>query len=103
MDETWDMWYKAKNAHDYSRDFLGNFQNDIHVMIDRDYNHPSVVMYSISNEVSEPAQPKGLDLAKKIIAIFHEMDDTRPVTGGMNLMIMSWSAAGNDIYQENGG
>ena len=103
MDETWDVWYKAKNAHDYSKDFLENYQGDIHAMIDRDYNHPSVVMYSFSNEVSEPAQPKGLELAKKMIEIFHKADDTRPVTGGMNLMIISRSAAGNDIYQEGGG
>ena len=103
MDETWDVWYKAKNAYDYSRDFLENYEDDIHAMIDRDYNHPSVIMYSISNEVSEPAQPKGLELAKEMIAIFHEADDTRPVTGGMNLMIMSRSADGNDIYQEGGG
>lgn len=103
MDETWDVWYKAKNAYDYSRDFMEHYQDDIRTMIDRDYNHPSVVMYSISNEVSEPAQPQGLELAKKMIEMFHEVDDSRPVTGGMNLMIMSRSSAGNDIYQEGGG
>lgn len=103
MDETWDVWYKAKNAYDYSRDFLENYQEDIRAMVRRDYNHPSVVMYSISNEVSEPAQPKGLKLAKDLIASIHKMDDTRPVTGGMNLMIMSRSADGDDIYKEGGG
>lgn len=103
IDETWDVWYKAKNAYDYSKDFLENYQEDVRTMVRRDYNHPSVIMYSISNEVSEPAQPKGLKLAKDIIDLIHKLDDTRPVTGGMNLMIMSRSADGNDIYQEGGG
>lgn len=103
MDETWDVWYKAKNAYDYSKDFLENYQEDVRAMVGRDYNHPSVVMYSIANEVSEPAQTKGLELAKEIIDLIHKLDDMRPVTGGMNLMIMSRSADGNDIYQEGGG
>lgn len=103
IDETWDIWYKAKNTYDYSKDFLENYQSDIKAMVERDYNHPSVIMFSIANEVSEPAQSKGLKLAEDIIASMHEMDDTRPVTGGMNLMIMSRSADGNSIYQEGGG
>ncbi len=103
MDETWDMWYKHKNKHDYATYFMDNYVQDIQAMVKRDYNHPSVIMYSIGNEVSEPATEKGIHLAKDIIERFHELDPDRPVTGGMNLMIISRSAKGNDIYKEEGG
>lgn len=103
MDELWDVWYKAKNAYDYSGCFEQHYKEDIQAMVDKDYNHPSVILYSIANEVSEPAQQKGVALARELVSILHRADDTRPVTGGMNLMIISRSAQGNDIYQEGGG
>ena len=102
MDETWDMWYNRKNAFDYGVDFLENYKSDIAAMVRRDFNHPSVIMYSIGNEVSEPAQPRGVELAREMIALFHDADSSRPVTGGFNLMIMARSAKGNDIYKEDG-
>ena len=103
MDELWDVWYRAKNAYDYSRQFEKYYKDDIQAMVEKDYNHPSVILYSISNEVSEPAQPKGVELARELVSLLHQADDTRPVTGGMNLMIISRSVEGNDIYQEGGG
>lgn len=103
IDETWDMWYNKKSAYDYSRDFQENYQEDIRAMVERDYNHPSVVMYSIGNEVSEPARERGVELAREMVSLIHEMDSTRAVTGGINLMILSKSAKGNDIYKEDGG
>ena len=103
MDETWDMWYTNKNPHDYACDFMENYKNDIKAMVDRDYNHPSVIMYSIGNEVSEPAAQKGVDLAKEMVSYIHELDKDRAVTGGMNLMIISRSATGADLHQQSGG
>lgn len=103
IDETWDMWYNKKSKHDYSGDFMANYKEDIRAMVERDFNHPSVLMYSIGNEVSEPAKPKGVELAKEMAAFIHAMDDTRAVTGGINLMILTRSASGDDIYKEEGG
>lgn len=103
MDETWDMWYKHKNPYDYAGEFMDHYRDDIEAMVSRDYNHPSVIMYSIGNEVSEPATEKGVNLAKEMVALFHSLDDTRIVTGGMNLMIISRSAGGNDIFDEEKG
>ncbi len=103
IDETWDMWYSHKSKYDYATDFMDNWQEDIRAMVSRDFNHPSVIMYSIGNEVAEPATTKGVDLAKEMVTLLHSLDSTRPVTAGMNLMILSRSAKGNAIYKEDGG
>lgn len=104
MDESWDMWFNHKCPHDYATHWRENHLADLKAMVERDYNHPSVIMYSIGNEVSEPAQAAGVEATKEMVAFIHDLDDTRPVTGGMNLMIISRSAAGNAIYDaENGG
>ena len=102
MDETWDMWYNHKTLYDYAGYFMDNWKEDLTKLVSRDYNHPSVIMYSIGNEISEPATEKGVDLAKEMIALLHEQDPGRPVTGGINLMIISRSAAGKGIYNEDG-
>lgn len=103
MDETWDMWYRKKNAYDYAGDFLNYYKDDIRAIVEKDYNHPSVIMYSIGNEVSEPAEEKGVLLAKEMVDLFHELDGTRMVTGGFNLMIIKNAAKGKTIYKEDGG
>lgn len=103
MDETWDMWYSHKSKFDYASDFMGSYRDDIRAMVERDFNHPSVIMYSIGNEVSEPAQEKGVNLAKEMVECIHSLDGNRAVTGGMNLMIISRSAKGSGIYKEDGG
>lgn len=103
MDELWDMWYKHKNKYDYASEFPEHYKQDIEALISRDYNHPSVIMYSIGNEVSEPAQQKGIDLAGEIAEKIRNLDDSRAVTGGFNLLIIRSSVKGNGIYLEDGG
>lgn len=72
--------------------------------MDRDYNHPSVIMYSIGNEVSEPAKEEGIRYTKDMVDYLHGLDNTRAVTGGFNLTIITNSARGKDLYDaENGG
>ncbi len=104
MDEGWDMWFNHKCPHDYATQWRENHLSDLKAMVERDYNHPSVIMYSIGNEVSEPAQPEGVAATREMVEYLHSLDDSRPVTGGINLMIISRSAKGNAIYDaENGG
>ena len=100
MDETFDMWYNRKNPHDYGCDFEKCWEADVTAMVERDYNHPSVILYSIGNEVGEPAEAKGLDYGKKMIALCHKLDPSRPVTCGSNLMIMGRTAKGNALYKD---
>lgn len=102
MDELWDMWFHAKTDADYSSRFMDNYREDIAALIRRDFNHPSVVMYSIGNEVAEPAMECGMDVAGDIIDRIHQLDDTRPVTAGINLMILQTTAQGMDIISGEG-
>ena len=104
MDETWDMWFFKKNKADYGGKLWREHHNeDIQNMVDRDFNHPSVILYSIGNEVSEPAKPEGLQAVKDMVALIHSLDSNRLVTGGFNLMIIANAAKGKGIYDEEGG
>lgn len=98
MDEGWDMWYKRKTKYDYGKDFMDNYENDIRAMVDTDYNHPSVVMYSIGNEISEPAEEKGVKLAEKLVDDFRKLDDTRIITVGCNITILMSSRNGKETF-----
>ncbi|MBQ6035888.1 MAG: DUF4982 domain-containing protein [Lachnospiraceae bacterium] len=100
MDETFDMWYNRKNPFDYGCDFETWYEKDVTAMVERDYNHPSVILYSIGNEVGEPAEAKGLEYGRKMIDLCHRLDPSRPVTCGANLMIMSRYAKGNALYKD---
>lgn len=103
MDETWDMWYQHKSKYDYATDFMDNYKEDIRTMVEKDYNHPSVIMYSIGNEVSEPAKAEGKELAKEMIELCHKLDGSRAVTAGINLMIIANAAKGKEMYHAEGG
>ena len=100
MDETFDMWYNRKTKNDYGMDFEENWAEDTAAMVRRDYNHPSVILYSIGNEVAEPCEAKGIEYGKKQIDLIHSLDATRPVTCGLNLMIIGRAAKGQGIYQD---
>ena len=79
MDEGFDMWYRMKNRNDFSRSFAAEYPRILRAMAEKDYNHPSVVMYSIGNEIPEIGSLKGIRYGKDMIHILKEMDGTRPV------------------------
>ena len=103
MDETWDMWYQHKSKYDYADRIRDFWQDDIRSLVRKDYNHSSVIMYSIGNEISEPAKPEGMEFAQKLIDAFHAEDPDRPVTAGLNLMIVANAAKGKEMYNAEGG
>lgn len=102
MDETWDMWFHHKTKHDYAGHWRTNHIADLEAMVNRDFNHPSVIMYSIGNEVSEPAKEEGISMIREMADYLHEHDPNRAVTGGFNLMIISSAKKGKGVYDENG-
>lgn len=81
MDEFFDCWTKGKNKEDYHKDFKEWSHTDLREGILRDRNHPSVILYSVGNEIHDTPKP---DLAKPILRglvdICHEVDPSRPVT-----------------------
>ncbi len=100
MDETFDTWYMGKNPYDYHLHFDKWWQEDTKAMVLRDYNHPSVILYSIGNEVAEPCEENGVEAGRSQVDYIHSLDKSRPVTCGTNLMIVARAADGNGIYQD---
>jgi beta-galactosidase len=80
MDESFDHWQKPKNPQDYHLYFDEWWEKDLSSMVLRDRNHPSVIIWSIGNEIKERADSSGLEIAARLIEKVKELDDTRPVT-----------------------
>lgn len=80
MDEAFDIWEHAKNPQDYHLYFKEWWQKDLESMIFRDRNHPSVIMWSIGNELNERADSVGYIITKRLAEETRRLDPTRPVT-----------------------
>ncbi len=80
IDEAFDMWEQPKNPDDYHLDFKDWWKRDIDAMVLRDRNHPSVIMWSIGNEISERSDPDGVRIAKDLSSRVRELDKSRPIT-----------------------
>ena len=98
MDEYVDQWYIHKTPYDYVDYFEQWWHQDLADMVDKDFNHPCVVLYSTGNEVSETAEPKGIELAGQLTDYLHELDDTRPVTCGINIDLNLLVSMGHGLY-----
>lgn len=103
IDEAWDMWFTRKSRGDYSRHFLDWCDFDLHRMTERDYNHPSVIMYSIGNEVADPLLTEGVQLERSLVELLHSLDPTRPVTCGLNLAMLVMEHFGSSWYEQGTG
>ena len=102
MDELTDTWWIAKNPGDSHKEFLDWWERDLAAMIDKDYNHPCVIFYSMGNEISETAMEKGVAFSKIIVAKARELDNTRPITIGVNLQLNQMNYQGRSHYSESG-
>lgn len=102
MDESFDGWYIPKTYHDYARVFDDEWKSDITAMVEKDFNHPSVIMYSVGNEVSETATKKGVETCGMLAAFTRSLDDTRPVTAGINVLLNVYSSMGIGVYKQKG-
>lgn len=102
MDETFDGWYIPKTYHDYARWFAKDWKADVEAMVVSAKNHPSVIMYSIGNEVSETADMKGVEVGAMLTDYVHGLDDSRPVTAGINVLLNVYTHMGMGVYKEKG-
>ncbi len=80
IDEAFDQWQRPKNPEDYHLYFDDWHKSDLESMVLRDRNHPSVIMWSIGNEINERIDTSGLRIMKNLSDIVKRLDTSRPVT-----------------------
>jgi beta-galactosidase len=95
MDEAFDMWTRCKSDYDYGM-FFGEFwEQDIEAMVRKNFNHPSVIMYSIGNEIPEIGTPYGSQIAQALSEKIKALDGSRFTLSGINGVF----AAGDKVDQ----
>ena len=88
--EAFDGWRTAKNPYDYSTLIDSCYRDDIHAMVGRDRNHPSIICWSLGNEVIERKDIRVITTARLLKQAVLEMDDTRPVTEALCSWDSDW-------------
>lgn len=94
MDELSDMWTRSKNNNDYSMNFQDYWEKDVELLVAKDYNHPSVILYSMGNEIQEAGTAKGAELNRKINEKIKSLDNTRYTTNAINGMLAVMDSMG---------
>jgi beta-galactosidase len=89
MDEAFDMWRIPKVPNGYAKYFDEWSERDIRDMVRRDRNHPSIILWSIGNEVPEQGRADGWQVAKRLVDFVHAEDPTRPTTAAFD----NWTGA----------
>lgn len=104
MAESFDSWKDGKTENAYNRFFDEWWEKDLTNLILNHRNHPSIIMWSIGNEIREKERPEGAELCRRMVELCHKLDPTRPVTAGMDSdfgVLRSGYAQALDIYGIN--
>jgi Beta-galactosidase/beta-glucuronidase len=92
MDESFDCWRVGKNKYDYSVYFDHWWERDLKAMVMRDFNHPSIFMWSIGNEIPERGTPQAVKTADMLVSAIKKIDISRPVTSAIVMNDKKWEA-----------
>ena len=90
IDEAFDGWRTEKTKYDYSTMIDSCYREDIHAMVKRDRNHPSIISWSLGNEVIERKELRVVHTARQLKKAVLEMDNTRPVTESLCAWDRDW-------------
>lgn len=106
MDETFDMWNRCKSNYDYALYFQEWWEQDVTAMVRKDYNHPSVILYSVGNEIPEIGTDYGAKTCYELHEKIKSMDDTRFTLASINGVFAAGDQIGrvisdimSDLYQ----
>lgn len=99
MDEAFDEWGESKTCFGYSDYFEDHWERDMKAMIDKDFNHPSVILYSLGNEIPETGSVHGAALARRINEKCKALDSTRYTLNSINA-VLSVLPMFNEIVSE---
>lgn len=91
LDEAFDCWRAGKNKHDYASYFDQWWKRDLEAMVLRDRNHPSIIMWSIGNEIVERGSPDAVETAKMLVKFIKKIDTTRAITSAIVEDGKEWS------------
>lgn len=106
IDEAFDGWEEPKTPHDYSTVFYQDHMDDLRLMIERDRNHPSIIAWSIGNEILERKTPEAIEIAEEMAGMCRELSPDRAVTQALASWDADWEiydplAAEHDIVGYN--
>ena len=101
MDEFADVWYIHKTKYDYVLHLKDWWQDDLREMVEKDYNHPCVIMYSTGNEVAETSEARGIAFTGEMTQYLHGLDDSRPVSCGINIFFNFLYSIGFGVYSDD--
>lgn len=87
MDEAFDVWADSKSPLDYSLAFPEWWERDLEAMVAKDRNHPSVILYSLGNEILEVGNPHGAAIGRALAERVRALDPTRFLTNGINAVV----------------
>jgi beta-galactosidase len=87
MDEFSDVWCSTKAEFDYGINMADEYENDVAQWVYKDYNHPSVILYSIGNEIPENGNKFDVAFGRKIADIIRSIDPNRYVMNSINIML----------------
>lgn len=89
MEETFDTWHTSKSPYDYTLFFDDNWKFDLEMIVKKDFNHPSVIMYAVGNEIQELDMKTGQEMNRKLAETLRGLDPTRIVTNAVNGMFIA--------------
>lgn len=87
LDETFDQWKIPQTTYDYAQYFDAEWKKDVEALVKKDYNHPSVIMYCVGNEITDTGLPHGALICQAIARAFKAMDATRPTMIANNVLL----------------
>ena len=97
MDESFDCWKRGKRKNDYHLLFDDWHEKDWRAELRRDRNHPSIILWSIGNEIGEQRSPESFKIAEGLTRIAHQEDPTRPTIAACNYTEAGYNGFQNTI------